>query len=271
MSALYGFVGGAIGGAVGGLIGWGLTALIWPHKQPADRPKWLAAICFVVLIAVTRPIANSWGKPSLDEELIKTEATFPALAALREKDPVEYSQIRDIAQQYQAGAITKADSMTRVHAALMSAYQRKLPYAPDSIVQAQAHLVGEEYAALESSPDICVSYALGTKFVDVRQYFSPSLTAEDQQKIAAVLRSAPVQNPMIASDEQVQKGVLPILNKIARENGVPLSRVAEALQGKSDQRFACQVFAALFQRVSELPTEQSAAITRGLLRMGQST
>jgi hypothetical protein len=270
MSALYGFIGGAIGGAVGGLIGWGLTALIWPHKEPADRPKWLATVCFVIMIAATRPIANSWSKPSLDEELIKTEEAYPALAALRENDPVEYSQIREIARQFEAGAITQADSMTRIHAALMSAYQRKLPNAPDSIVQAQAHLVGEEYTALDSSPDICISYALGTKVVDLRQYFSSSLIAEDQEKMSEVLRATPLQNPNVASDEQIQRGVLPILNKIARENGVPLSRVAAALQVKTDQRFACHVFAALFQGVSELPTEQSAAITRGLLRAGQS-
>ena len=62
---------------------------------------------------------------------------------------------------------------------------------------------------------------------------------------------------------------MPILNRIAQENGVPLSRVAAALDVKTDEKFACHVYASLFQGISELPTAQSAAITRGLLKMGQ--
>ena len=54
--------------------------------------------------------------------------------------------------------MTQQEGLERVHAAVMRAFQRKLPMAPDAIVQVQAQIAGAEYAALQGTPDICVNY-----------------------------------------------------------------------------------------------------------------
>jgi hypothetical protein len=159
--------------------------------------------------------------------------------------------------------------MERVHAAVMRAFQRKLPTAPDAIVQVEAQIAGAEYAALQGTPDICVNYIAGTEVVDLRQYLTPNMVAADQDMIARVLRAQPIQRPTIASEAEVQKAAEPIILRIVRDEGVSGPQIVNALQVKGDPRLICRVYAALFQHISELPTPQAAAVTRGIFRMGE--
>jgi hypothetical protein len=97
------------------------------------------------------------------------------------------------------------------------------------------------------------------------------MVAADQDIMTRVLRSQPIQRPTIASEAEVQKAAEPILLRIVRDEGISGPQVAEALQMKGDQRLVCRVYAALFQHISELPTPQAAAVTRGIVRMGERT
>lgn len=271
MSVLYGAIGGAIAGALGGAVGWGLSALIWADRDPADRSKWLSALCLAAAVALSRPIINWWETPSVDDALTQAQHQFPALAALKSADPSEYSDVRATLSQVQSGSMTQRDGMERVHAAVMRAFQRKLPTAPDAIVQVEAQIAGAEYAALQGTPDICVNYIAGTEVVDLRQYLTPNMVAADQDMIARVLRAQPIQRPTIASEAEVQKAAEPIILRIVRDEGVSGPQIVNALQVKGDPRLICRVYAALFQHISELPTPQAAAVTRGIFRMGEKS
>lgn len=74
----------------------------------------------------------------------------------------------------------------------------------------------------------------------------------------------------VVSNDEVQKAIAPIAIRIAHDENISAQQVGQALQMKADQRLTCRVYAALFQRISDLPTSQSAAITRGLMRMSKS-
>lgn len=158
MSVLNGAIGGAIAGALGGAVGWGLSVLVWADRDPADRPKWLSALCLAAAVALSQPIIHWWETPSVDDAITEAQHQLPALAALKTADPSEYSEVRAALSQVQSGKMTQQEGLERVHAAVMRAFQRKLPMAPDAIVQVQAQIAGAEYAALQGTPDICVNY-----------------------------------------------------------------------------------------------------------------
>jgi len=271
MTVLYGVLGGAVAGALGGAIGWGITALVWADREPAERPRWLAVACVALMVALSRPVVHSLEQPSVQDALRQAEQEYPALAALRETDSSAYSEVQSAAQLTQSGAISEAEGMERVHAALMKSYQRKLPNAPDALVQLNAQLVSAEYSALEGSPDICVNYIAGTQMVDLRQYLSPNLLASDQDMIARVLRSHSTDPVAVASEADVLRATEPIILRIQNDENITASQMTDALQMRGDHRRICRIYAALFQHLSELPTPQAAAVTRGLSRMGEGS
>lgn len=269
MSVLYGAIGGAIAGALGGALGWGLSAIIWADREPADRPRWLSTVGVVAMLALSRPVIQWWETPSVDALLAQVQMDAPALAALKGADPARYSEVRAAVEQGQAGSITQDEVAQRVHGALVDAYLARLPTAPDALVQVQAQVVKAEYSALQNTPDVCVNYILGSQPLDLRKYLPPNMLAADQDIMARVLKSPAVSSANVASNGEVQKAIAPIVVQIAHEQNLSGQEVGQALQMKSDQRQTCRVYAALFQRISELPTAQSAAITRGLMRMSK--
>lgn len=271
MNVLYGALIGAIMGAVGGLIGWGLTALIWADRDPPDRPKWLSVLCLALMFSLSRVAIHWWETPSVDQQLSEAERQVPALAALRDNDPSAYSEVHVIAQQMQDGTITQAEGIGRVRATLMAAFKRKLPTAPDELVQAQAELAAAEYASLQSVPDVCVNYIAGTEAVDLRDYLPPKMLASDQDLMARVIRAPSDPSASVASEAEVEEAVTPMLSRIAHDDAVPLSQVGEALQLKGDQQLTCRVFTTLFKGISQLPAHQAAEVTRGLMRMSNNS
>lgn len=267
--SVIGIVVGAIGGALGGAAGWGIASLIWPDREPADRPRWPAIVCVALALAISRPITHELTAPSVESELAQAEKQLPALAAMRETSPSEYADVQAAAKRLQAGEIGQSEAMQLTHAALAKAVGRKTPTAPDSLVQAQAQLAGAEYQALQGTPEICVNYIAGTSAVDLRQYLPPNMIASDQDIMSRLLRAQPISNPHVATEVEVQKAVEPMIQRMIRNEHVTGEQVDQALQVKGDPALTCKVFASLMTQISQLPTEQAAAVTRGLAKMGQ--
>lgn len=246
-------------------MGAGLAHLIKVSTGGDTIAKWPSVLGVALAIALTRPISAYINRPTADSVMRDLEASEPAYAALRVKQPAVYAQIKnDVAASLENGdpPSTLRSKMRQVISAL---YVTKLPKASDKNLILVAQILRDETEVLgKNDPSLCVAM-LGPQGADLGSSLPPDLTKRDQDMMTQVINGDDVSDPKTASQVEVQKFAIGAFQNIAKTLRVPVQQAAAASQGKGPDDLKCNVTSRLMSELTKLPDQEAAPMIRAIM------
>lgn len=263
-----GIVTGATFGLGGALVGWLIARLIQKLTDDDKTPRWPSVLGVAIALVLMRPLLVDANKATASEVLAEMEAAEPVYVAIRTHEPRTYEALRQVVaegiKQDKRPEIIRRD-IQRVIAPL---YEKRLPTAPDRELVKLAALVSDQAESLrEKHPEVCLQL-LGGGGIDGAQYLTPELNRRETDLLGRLLSSPPVVDGEKATDPQIERELLPIIRKIARDENVAEEVVAGVFENNGTPQLRCGVNAKLFAELSRLPEERGAPILRAMFAAG---
>jgi hypothetical protein len=223
----------------------------------------------ILAAALILPLAGCNGAESqVDREMAELERQEPVFGLLRRHEPAAYDEMRALVERTtrQGGMSDGPQLIRRSREIISKVVERRVMTAPDDAVQQLVAFVADQTRALETNPPVCRDLLAGTAG-DVRAFIPPEMQQRERALYETLLKSSGKSEQAVATPEQSQQAIAPILTDMEGALGLDDSAVATALDGNGPPLQVCRANGYLMRRLSELPPNEGAPIFRLLARL----